>query len=76
METLNDLSDLERKNLSKTHKRHTSTMGYEEQQRHSINNIIEKVERNHEEKCFHVHFKHDEWYHYTWIMNGIKGCPF
>jgi len=64
MEALDHLNEFERNNLLKTHKRHLKAMGKEQQEKHRLENII-KVERNHDERSFHVHFKHGEWYHYT-----------
>lgn len=64
MSVLDDLNTSERSNLRETHRRHTATMNQQEKEKHTLNNII-KVERNHEEKCFHVHYAHGEWYHYT-----------
>jgi len=64
MNVLNDLNEFERNNLLETHKRHLKTMGKEQQAKHQLENIT-KVERNHEEKCFNVHFDNGEWYHYT-----------
>lgn len=64
MQALDHLNEFERNNLLKTHNIHLKTMGKEQQAKHQVKNIT-KVERNHEEKCFHVYFDNGEWYHYT-----------
>ncbi|WP_391115876.1 hypothetical protein [Psychrobacillus sp. L3] len=45
------------------HARHTATMGPEECEKHSIDNIV-KVVVDPIIKCLKVNYKH-EWYHYT-----------
>lgn len=64
MQALDHLNEFERNNLLKTHKRHLKSMGKEDQENHKLENIT-KVERNHKEKCFIVHYDNGEWYHYT-----------
>lgn len=64
LKVLDHLNDFERNNLLKTHSIHIKSMGEQERQKHTLENII-KVERNFNEKCFNVHFKHGEFYKYT-----------
>lgn len=64
MRVLNHLNEFERNNLLKTHSRHLKSMGKQERQKHQLENIV-KVERNHKERCFHVHYDNGQWFHYT-----------
>lgn len=57
------LSSREYAILLATHSMHLRSMGLEKRKNYTLSDIV-KVERNYSEKCFNVHYKNGDWWHY------------